>query len=110
MSVAINTSILSEFLNLFISSILFLVSPIILTLSIPFSFKSSDINFTTSNKGEYITVLDMRNFYGNSNSIIKEKSTIYALVKNLNIWKQLEKLINKPFNSMKTDYAKYFFC
>lgn len=26
---------------------------------------------------------------------IKEKSTIYALVKNLNIWKQLEKLINK---------------
>lgn len=26
---------------------------------------------------------------------IKEKSTIYALVKNLNIWKQLEELINK---------------
>ena len=26
---------------------------------------------------------------------IKEKSTIYAIVKNLNIWKQLEELINK---------------
>ena len=26
---------------------------------------------------------------------IKEKSTIYALVKNLKIWKQLEELINK---------------
>ena len=27
---------------------------------------------------------------------IKEKSTIYAIVKNLKIWKQLEELINKP--------------